>query len=81
MINQIGVGQKGIINICFDSPDSEPVAKAEISPVSTVLEVIIPPTSGKHDLYFRVETGRKNWMAYAFDNRELCKIDKFVFCK
>ena len=81
MIKQIGVGQKGFINVCFDDPESEPVAKVEISPVTTVLEAIIPPIKGRHDLYFKIETGRTSWMAYAFDNRELCKIEKFVFCK
>lgn len=81
MVKQLGSTQTGLMHVHFDSPDSEPVATATLSPVDTVLEIIIPPVSGRHDLYFTFETGRKNWMAYAFDGRELCKIEQFVFCK
>lgn len=76
-----GCCQSGIIKVHLDSEKQESVAEGEISQDNSVLRIDMPSVTGVHDLFFTFETGRKGWIKANFENRELCRISRFVFCK
>ena len=76
-----GTCQSGIINVHFDDEKSEPVARGMIKQDNNVLRIDMPAVTGVHDLFFTFETGRTSWIKNNFENRELCRLNRFVFCK
>ncbi len=76
-----GCGQSGIIKVHLDSETSEPVGQGIIPLDNGILQIDMPPITGKHDLLFTFENGKTGWFKDWFDNRELCRLNRFVFCK
>lgn len=74
-------GQTGIIRIKLDSEDGMELGYGEITTDSGILQIRVPNVTGRHAIYFTFETGRKGWMKESFENRELCQLVSFVFCK
>lgn len=73
--------QSGIVKVHLDSETAEPVAQGIISQDNGILRIDMPSVTGIHDLFFTFETGRKGWIKENFEDRELCRLNKFVFCK
>ena len=76
-----GCCQSGLIKVHLDGEDQEAVAEGVISSNDGILRIDMPPIVGVHDLFFTFETGRKGWAKNIFETRELCRINRFVFCK
>ena len=80
-VNQLGSGQVGNMHVHLDSEDGEIIGTGRITPNDSVLKINLPAITGRHAVYFTFETGMKSWIKNAFDGRELCKIESFIFAK
>lgn len=79
MIN--GSGQKGIVRVRLDSENGTELGHGEITTDSGILRILVSNVTGRHSLFFTFESGRTGWMKGSFENRELCQLVSFVFCK
>lgn len=81
-VNTHGKGQKGVIHVHLDAEDGEEIGTVAITPAGGLLSGQMKGVTGRHAVFFTFETGRpEGWMKPAFENRELCEVLSFVFCK
>lgn len=81
-VNTHGKGQKGVIHVRLDAEDGEEIGQVSITPAGGVVSGDMRCVTGRHAVFFVFETGRKeSWIKNAFENRELCEVNSFVFCK
>ncbi len=68
-----------------DQPGSEPVGEKIGSVVighdSGVVETIVKAVTGRHSVYFRIDTDYSGWMGEMFKERTLFELEEFVFMK
>jgi hypothetical protein len=80
-IEMEGSGQTGILHVHLDAEDGPEIGKCEILRHDGIMEIEVGSITGVHALFFTVEHGRVSWIKGNFEGRELCKINRFVFCK
>lgn len=76
-----GCGQRGIIHVKLDSEDGIDIGTGEIDTDDGIIEIQLPNVIGYHALFFTFETGRTGWIKKNFEDKELCQIISFTFCK
>lgn len=77
-----GRGQKGRVHVRLDSEDGQEIGYGDIGLDDQLLEIRTPCVTGRHALYFTFTLERKDsWIRPAFENRELCELEQFVFLK
>ena len=76
-----GRGQPGIIRVKLDSEDGPEIGHGEITRDSGIIQIRLPNVTGRHAIFFTFESGRRGWIKDCFENRELCQLVSFVFCK
>ena len=76
-----GCGQRGIIRVRTDGEDGPEIGCGEITPDGGILRVKVRNVTGRHAVFFTFESGRTGWLKESFDNRGLCQVVSFVFCK
>lgn len=81
MLKIHGCGQGGMIHIILDHEHGTQIGQAFLGTDSRILKIDVENVTGRHALYFTFETGRNSWIAGNFDNRQLCELESFVFCK
>lgn len=78
-----GVGESGCIRVLLDDPEEgEQIAALPFFCDSALLKAEIPPITGRHALYFRLEDDRTppDW-AQPERDRELIQLEEFVFTR
>jgi hypothetical protein len=76
-----GCGQKGIIHVKLDNEDAEDIGQGVIDTDDGIIEIRLPNVTGRHALFFTFETGRTSWIKDSFEDKELCRMISFTFCK
>ena len=76
-----GSGQTGLIHIYLDKEDGTLLGSARITTDSGIINIRVPNVTGRHALYFVFDSDRHGWIKNDFNNRELCQMVSFVFCK
>jgi len=76
-----GAGQTGIVHVHLDKEDGQEIGCSRISENDGILSITVNSITGVHALFFTFEHGRVSWIKGNFENRELCRIKNFVFCK
>lgn len=77
-----GRGQKALVHVHLDAEDGEELGVGQIGTDDSLVEIRTRCVSGRHAMYFTFETGRPDsWIRPAFEGRELCELEQFVFLK
>jgi len=76
-----GSGQTGILHVHLDAEDGPEIGQGEIIRHNGIMEIEVGCITGVHAVFFTIEHGRVGWIKDNFEGRELCKINRFLFCK
>jgi hypothetical protein len=76
-----GRGQPGIVRVKLDSEEGREIGRGEIPTDSGMIRIPVPNVTGRHALYFTFESERRGWFRENFEDREMCQLVSFVFCK
>jgi len=76
-----GMGSKGSIRILLDSEDGEEIGSINFGENDSVIGGRLKAVTGRHALYFVVQSGYEGWFADAMKGRQLLAIEEFVFIK
>lgn len=76
-----GTGSRGLIHIRLDSENGEEIGTVEFGEDSSVVGGRVKAVTGRHALYFVVESGYKGWFADQMKGRQMLMLDSFVFMK
>ena len=76
-----GMGSKGQIKVLLDSEDGEELGTLSFGEGDSVIGGRLKAVTGRHALYFVVQSGYEGWFANEMKGRQLLAVDEFVFIK
>lgn len=76
-----GTGCKSKIRIFIDGEDGEEIGCCDVGADDGVYSTIVKNVTGRHSIFFVVETSFGGWFKDATNGRHLFELDEFVFMK
>ena len=76
-----GTGCDSRMKIFIDSEDGEEIGECVIGRDGGVVKTVVKNVTGRHALFFKVETDYTGWTSDMFAGRNLFEFKSFVFMK
>lgn len=76
-----GMGADAKLHVLIDSEDGEEIGMIRIGHDNTVITETVKAVTGRHAVFFKVDTDYSGWTAEYFKNRPLFELISFIFLK
>ncbi len=76
-----GMGADAKLHVLIDSEDGEEIGMIRIGHDNTVITETVKAVTGRHAVFFKVDTDYSGWTAEYFENRPLFELISFTFLK
>lgn len=76
-----GMGADAKLHILIDSEDGEEIGMVRIGHDNTIITETVKAVTGRHAVFFKVDTDYSGWTAEYFENRPLFELISFTFLK